>query len=262
MLKIKQYIRPQSLEEAYALCQKKGNIVLGGMLWLKLQDQSVGTAIDLCDLGLNQIEETDTEYRIGAMVSLRELEMHPGLNAFTQNALAQCLAPIVGVQFRNMATIGGSMWGKFGFSDPLTLFLALGAKLELYHRGLVSLEDWANMPPERDILMHVILPKQALQTSYRCVRNAATDFPVLTCAVCKHEDGMVCAIGARPAKAMLLRDDKQILANGVTEESAETFAEDIAQRASFGSNMRGSAEYRKKICRVLVRRALLNSEEV
>lgn len=97
MLKIKQYIRPQSLEEAYALCQKKGNIVLGGMLWLKLQDQSVGTAIDLCDLGLNKIEETDTEYRIGAMVSLRELEMQPGLNAFTQNALAQCLAPIVGV---------------------------------------------------------------------------------------------------------------------------------------------------------------------
>lgn len=262
MLKIKQYIRPQSLEEAYALCQKKGNIVLGGMLWLKLQDQSVGTAIDLCDLGLHKIEETDTEYRIGAMVSLREVEMHPGLNAFTQNALAQCLAPIVGVQFRNMATIGGSLWGKFGFSDPLTLFLALGAKLELYHRGLVSLEDWVNMPPERDILTHVILPKQALQTSYRCVRNSATDFPVLTCAVCQHEDGMVCAIGARPAKAMLLRDDKQILANGVTEESAEAFAEDIAQRASFGSNMRGSAEYRKKICRVLVRRALLNSEEV
>ena len=53
MLTIGQYVRPASLDEAYALCQKKNNVVLGGMLWLKMQRRTVGTAIDLCDLGLD-----------------------------------------------------------------------------------------------------------------------------------------------------------------------------------------------------------------
>lgn len=261
MLKIRQYIRAKSLEEAYTLCQKKGSVVLGGMLWLKMQDRPVNTAIDLCDLGLDQIEDMDTEYRIGAMVTLRDLETNPMLNAFTQNAMAECLSLIVGVQFRNLATIGGSLWGKFGFSDPLTLFLALGAKLEFYHRGLVSLEDWLHLSAEPDILTHVILPKRPVQVAYRTMRNTATDFPVLTCAVCQKEDGVVCAIGARPASAVLFRDEKHILAEGITAERADAFAADVAERATFGSNVRASAEYRKKICQVLVRRALLSNQE-
>lgn len=35
MLTIKRYVRAQSLDEAYTLCQKRANVVLGGMLWLK-----------------------------------------------------------------------------------------------------------------------------------------------------------------------------------------------------------------------------------
>ena len=71
----------KSLEEAYELNQKKGNCILGGMLWTKMQNRMIQTAIDLCDLGLNKIEETEEEFLIGAMVSLRQLETDTGLNA-------------------------------------------------------------------------------------------------------------------------------------------------------------------------------------
>ena len=81
VLKIKQYVKAQSLEEAYALNQDKHNVILGGMLWLKLQNSTVETAIDLGGLGLDRIEETAEEYRIGAMVSLRKLETNAALNA-------------------------------------------------------------------------------------------------------------------------------------------------------------------------------------
>ena len=131
MISFQQYVRPESLEEAYTLCQKKNNVVVGGMLWLKMQNGRRGTAIDLCDLGLDQIEETSEEYRIGAMVSLRTLELHEGLNTMTAGALREAVCHIVGVQFRNVATIGGSIYGRFGFSDVLTLFMALDAKVEL-----------------------------------------------------------------------------------------------------------------------------------
>ena len=74
MLTINQYVKASSLEEAYELNQKRSNVVLGGMLWLKMQKRNVGTAIDLSGLGLDTIEETESEFRIGAMVTLRQME--------------------------------------------------------------------------------------------------------------------------------------------------------------------------------------------
>ena len=69
MLKIKEYVKAESLEEAYKLNQKKSSCVLGGMIWLKMGNRNVGTAIDLSGLGLDEIEETEEEFRIGCMVS-------------------------------------------------------------------------------------------------------------------------------------------------------------------------------------------------
>lgn len=43
----------------------------------------------------------------------------------TGGAVRESLRHIVGVQFRNLATVGGSIFGRFGFSDVLTMFLAL-----------------------------------------------------------------------------------------------------------------------------------------
>ena len=81
MMNIQKYVRAQSLEEAWQLNQNRRNRVIGGMIWLKMSSASINTAIDLCDLGLNTIEETDEAFSIGAMVTLRELEKHEGFNA-------------------------------------------------------------------------------------------------------------------------------------------------------------------------------------
>ncbi len=143
MVTIQNYVRAKSLEEAYELNQKKGNCILGGMLWTKMQNRMIQTAIDLCDLGLNKIEETEEEFSIGAMVSLRQLETDAGLNAYTQGAVRDAVKDIVGVQFRNLATVGGSIWGRFGFSDVLTVFLAMDTEVELFQGGRIPLKDFA-----------------------------------------------------------------------------------------------------------------------
>ena len=263
MISFQQYVRATSLEEAYTLYQKKNNVILGGMLWLKMQNSNKGTAIDLCDLGLDQIEETPDEYRIGAMVSLRALEKHDGLNKQTDGALEEALRHIVGVQFRNVATIGGSIYGRYGFSDVLTLFMALDAKVELYHAGVMSVKEFADFPRQtRDILVRVIVPKSSGRTVYMSMRNTETDFPVLNCALSEMEGKYTCVIGARPMKAAVYEDEKGLLDDGITLESAEAFAKDIASRADFSGNMRGSAAYRRKICEVLVRRSALALQEV
>ena len=91
MMTIREYARPATLEEAWQLNQKKPNRVLGGMLWLKMEKINVGTAIDLSALGLDTIEETDTEIIIGAMATLRDLETNAALNAYTAGAVREAV---------------------------------------------------------------------------------------------------------------------------------------------------------------------------
>ena len=257
MLNIQTYVRAKSLEEAYTLNQKRNARVLGGMLWLKMASNTVGTAIDLCELGLDTIEEDETGFTLGAMATLRMLEQHPGLAAYTQNAAAKAVQDIVGVQFRNMATVGGSVWGRFGFSDVLTLLLSMDSTVELYRGGVVPLEQFAAMDYDRDLLVRVLVRKTPGRFAYQAMRNQRTDLPTLTCAVSCLDGEYRAVIGARPGKAVVLRDEAGILSGGITPESAAAFADFAAETVPTGSNLRGSAAYRTHLVRVLTRRSLL-----
>ena len=262
MITIQKYVRAQSLEEAYQLNQNTRNRVIGGMLWVKMGNGSVNTAIDLCDLGLNRIEETEEEFSIGASVTLRQIEMHEGLNAYACGAVKRAVKDIVGVQFRNMATVGGSLWGRFGFSDVLTVFLAMDSYVELYKGGVVPLCQFAQMGYERDILVRLIVKKTPGRFAYQAMRIQRTDFPVLACAVSEMNGQYRAVIGARPSRAMVVRDEKGLLSGGVTQESAKAFAEYVADRTPTQSNVRGSAAYRTQLVRVLTERAVLEMTEV
>ena len=237
MMTIREYKRAESLEEAWRLNQKRPNRVLGGMIWLKMENINVGTAIDLSGLGLDTIEETDDGFSIGAMVTLRQLELHPGLAAYTDGAVRESVRHIVGVQLRNLATVGGSIYSRFGFSDVLTMFLALNASVELYKGGVVPLAEYAQRPYDRDILVRVLVPKEHSRFVYQSVRNSQTDFPVLTCAASCYEGIVLVSIGARPMRAT------------VTETTLDEM-EHIADAFDYGSNMRGSREYRKHLAEV------------
>jgi CO/xanthine dehydrogenase FAD-binding subunit len=256
MITIQKYVRAQSLEEAWELNQSKRNRIIGGMLWLRLGSGSVNTAIDLSGLGLNTIEETDEEISIGAMATLRDLEMHEGLNSYSCGAVKNAVKDIVGVQFRNMATVGGSIWGRYGFSDVLTVFLAMDASVELYKGGIVSLEEFAKMKPDKDILVRLILKKTPGKMAYSSMRNQRTDFPVIACAVSCMDDEYRVSVGARPDRAMVVRDENGILKEGVTAESAAAFAAYVAEKIPTGSNNRGSAAYRTHLIKGLVVRSL------
>lgn len=260
MIRIQNYVRVESLDEAYRLNQNKRSRILGGMLWLKMSNIFVNTAIDLSLLGLDQIEETEEEFSIGAMVTLRQLELHESLNAYANGVVAKAVHDIVGVQFRNMATVGGSIFGRFGFSDVLTVFLSMDTYVELHKRGIVPLEEFVKMEKDRDILVRLIVKKRPGRFVYQAMRNQRTDFPVLTCAVSNLEGEYRAVIGARPAKARLLKDEQGLLNGGVNEESAKAFAAFAAETLPTGSNVRGTAEYRTHLIRVLTRRALLELE--
>lgn len=257
MITFQNYVLAKTLEEAYTLNQKKNNRIVAGMLWLRLGSASCGTAIDISGLSLNKIEETDNEFKIGAMVSLRELEKHTSLNEYTNGAIKDAVCDIIGVQFRNLATIGGSIWGRFGFSDVLTVFLALDTYVELYNGGIISLNEFSKMNYDNDILVGIIVKKRPCKCSYQAVRIQRTDFPVLTCATSIIDGQVKTTVGATPMKACLYEDENDILKDGITAESAKAYGEYLREKVPTDSNNRGSKEYRSHLVSVLVERNLL-----
>ena len=244
MLKYKHFVQPESLEEALKLNQVRTNCVLGGTGWLKMGGRNWNNAIDLGALGLDQVEETEDSWRIGAMVTLRQLEKHSELNAYTHGALRDCVKHIVGVQFRNCATIGGTIWGRYGFSDVLTCLMALDCSVELAAAGEIALPEFAEQKMDNDIITHVIVRKTPIAAAYDSFRNTETDFPVLTAAVARAEEGWRAAIGARPARAVR-----------VTAETEEKLLQAVAG-LNYGSNTRASGEYRAHLAQVLTQRCI------
>ena len=272
MLKIKQYVKAESLEQAYELNQKKTNRIVGGMLWLKMSTAQIQTAIDLSGLGLDQIEETEDAWKIGCMVSLRDLELHEGLNELSCNMIRESVRSIVGVQFRNCATVGGSIFGRFGFSDVLTVFLAMDTQVELYHAGMVSLKEFIDMPYDNDILVALHVAKKPIRIAYLSQRNTATDFPVVACAVSEYDGSLHVSIGARPVHARLVElplgsgepdgFGKQ-LPEGFEKDEAlvKELATWCADQFTYGSNRRAGADYREHVAGVLIRRAICSLEK-
>ena len=257
MLTFSNYQKAANLEEAYEWNQKKTSKIIGGMLWMKMENHNIGTVIDLSGLGLDTIEETEEEFRIGCMVTLRDIETHVGLNEYTNGAVRESVRHIVGVQFRNVATVGGSIFGRFGFSDVLTMFMALDSYVELYKGGIIPLETFAAMKQDNDILVRILVRKKPGLFTYQAMRIQRTDFPVLTCALSQVDGEYRAVLGARPARAMIVRDEKGLLADGITEESADAFAAYAAERTPTGSNSRAGAAYRTHLVRVLTRRGLM-----
>ena len=260
MLKIKEYTKVESLEEAYQLNQKRTACLIGGMVWLKMGNRNVSMAIDLSGLGLDTIEEDENEFRSGCMTSLRSLELHKGLADYTNGAMRESVSHIVGVQFSNCATVGGSIYGRYGFSDVLTLLIGLDSYVELYKGGIVPLTEYADRDYDRDIVVNIIVKKRPVNMFYEAVRITETDLPVLTCAGVKFKDTGVCniCIGARPGRAIVVKDTEGILAGGINEKSVEEFSTFVKKNVPTAGNMRGSAEYRSHLSGVLAGRALQN----
>ncbi len=256
MFTIDKYILAENLEQAYELNQNRRNVIIGGILWLKIGRKRIGTAIDLSALNLNTITEDEQSFKIGCMCTLRDIELHEGIKNYFGTLLNKAIENIVGVQMRNLATIGGSIYSRFGFSDILTVLLSLDTYVELYKGGIIPLEKYADMPLDNDILVNIIIKKDGRKASYSSHRLSATDFPVLTCAVSNKGRQWFVVHGARPMRAKLSKIEMS--ENPETEEIIAAVAK-LADDTPFGTNIRGRMEYRRILAEVLAKR---NIEEI
>ncbi|WP_206812906.1 FAD binding domain-containing protein [Paradesulfitobacterium ferrireducens] len=252
-------VQPETLEDAYqSLISKRSNTVLGGCAFLKLGSKRIMTGIDLSKLNLNYIREQHGFIEIGAMTTFRDVETSSLLKESFNGILPQAVSQIIGVQFRNVVTVGASVFSKYGFSDLITALLVLDTEVELYHDGRMSLQEFLNQPPKKDILTKVFIKNDQRIASCQSLRNSASDFPILNAAVSQADGRWTIAVGARPLKAELALQASELLsqANVLNDETIEDAAKAASEELTFGTNVRGSAEYRQAMSKVLVQRGI------
>ena len=136
----------------------------------------------------------------------------------------------------------------------MTLLLALDCTVELYQGEdklvQVPIAEFCRQKPDNSILTAVHIQKTGRKIAYQSFRNTETDFPVLTAAVSVRDGTYCAAVGARPIRA------REVYADTIPELI------DKAKALSYQDNIRASAEYRRMLSGVLIRRAADELERI
>lgn len=250
--------QPTTVEEAYnLLIKRKNNQLIGGSAFLKIGKKRIGTGIELSNLNLDYIKEDENYVEIGATTTFRSLETSDIINNNFGNIIKNSVADIIGVQFRNVVTIGATVFARYGFSDLIVALLCLDTEVELYNGGRMSLDEFLNKKYEKDLLTKVYIKKNNKKSSYKSLRNAKSDYPLINVSVSTGEEFKIC-VGARPQRAIVAKDASEFLSsNEINDENIEKAAQIAVDETTFGSNMRASKEYRYAMAKVLIKRAIM-----
>ncbi|MFL8710523.1 FAD binding domain-containing protein [Clostridioides sp. GD02377] len=259
MFTVMDIVQPDTVEEAYSILNKrKTNQVIGGSAFLRMGKKRIGTGIELSNLNLDYIKEEEDYIEIGSMTTFRTLETSQIVKKNFGDIIEDSVKDIIGIQFRNVVTVGATVFSKYGFSDLIVALLSLDTEVELYKAGRISLEEFLNREYEKDLLIKVYIKKTNKNASYKSLRNAKSDYPLLNVSVSKHMGKFKLCVGARPQKATIAKQASEFLSNNeVNEVNIDKAIEIASEELTFGSNMRASRDYRKAMSKVLLKRAIM-----
>ena len=278
-----EYHRPDSLAEALQLLAEHGDeakVLAGGQSLIpvmKLRLAAPAHLVDIGRLGMDTIAESDGRLTIGALARHRDLERSDLLKA--RYPVMAAAAPLISDPIvRNLGTIGGSLCHADPAGDWGSVMLALQASVVLRSgRGERELpiseflEDTFTTALEPDeILTEVRVPQPAGSSggTYLKMERKVGDFATVAAAIhLSLSDGAIERAGigltAVGSKNLQPTDAEASLAGAEPTEGA--FAEAgrlAAEAASPVTDLRGSADYKRHVVDVYVRRGLARALEM
>ena len=249
---IREYLRPNSIEETLSLLSETGKErrPMGGGTSLSRQQTGLVGVVDLQNVGLDQISIQSQEIRIGAMVRLESLLMHPEVHPEIKRAIHIDASENI----RNMASLGGWLISSDGRSILTTALLALDTNLTWEPESFkVHMGDWlpmrANTSP--GVLMTEALWWTGSYLVFEYVARSPKDRPILVVAMAQWGSGRTrVALGGFGNAPMIAMDGPD--SSGVDVASKDACAEAEDQWAS--------AEYRQDVAANLAQRCLRRIE--
>jgi aerobic carbon-monoxide dehydrogenase medium subunit len=267
-----EWLAPTSLDEAVALRAERGEdatVVAGGSFLGILMNQGFVQPTSLLSLrtvaGLRRIGLDDGELRLGAMTTHRDVERNETVQR-RWPVLARAFGLVASPRIRNQATVGGVLADADYASDPPTALSALDARAVLRSpRGerRVPIDElilgfYETCIADDELLTEVRVPAAPDRAVYRKFRSRSTeDRPCVAVAAARTGGELHVVVGAC-ADVPQHYPDICAAARGETIERglAEEIGRRYAERLQPLSDSRGSADYRRRVVAVEVRRAV------
>ncbi len=271
-------LKPGSVAEASEMLLEHGDEarpIAGGTTLVILMKQRALRFSHLVDLqsipGLERITDNDDGLSIGALATHRSVERSP-LVQRRAPALAQAFSHVGNVRIRETASVGGNLAHADYRLDPPPALLVHGAEVVLagaQGERVVALKDFYRGMYETaldpgEILVEVRVPHldTAARTAYsRFSSLSANDWPCIGVAALLSLDGdrvqdlRLGLSGVAEAPLLASRLDR-FQGEGCSEELWAAVCDVVDEQLSPVSDLRGSADYKREMTRVWVRRTL------
>ncbi|MCX8023060.1 MAG: xanthine dehydrogenase family protein subunit M [Syntrophorhabdaceae bacterium] len=272
------YLSPRTVEEVLSLIKThkgKAKLYGGGTIVLHRMKGRVYNIPYLIGLkaidGLDKITIDGTSHiRIGAMVKHGDIAQSMDVKRVCP-LFAETCSMLGTPQIRNMGTIGGNVASMFATAETMPVLVALGAEAKLVSQEgerIIPIEDIHRNLKGKEIITEIVipLPPSDAKTGYKkFALRERFDYATVSAAVLIQMDGDRCGeirIGLggvtlptrRPYEA-----EEALKGNPLNDEVIERVSTLAAENSRTGSDIMFSADYKKKLLKVMVKRAILQA---
>src|SRR6266566_402969 len=284
---VPRWLAPTTLEEALELRARFGDeatVVAGGTFIGILMSQRIMMPTVLLALrnvgGLAFIEENQGDHtttrgsplRIGTMTTHRAVERSAIIRQ-DWPILAYTFSLVASPRVRNQATVGGVLADADYASDPPALLHALNAKTlarstngerEIPVEELILGYYETSLRPN-ELLVELRVPQNVKRAVYRKFRSRSSeDRPCVAVAAARVEGKLRVVVGAVAERPQYFPDICALAAGEAGGDEGRPYSRELAieigrryaESIDPISDSRGSAEYRRRVIAVEVRRAL------
>lgn len=216
----------------------------------------------------------DPQYglRIGALATINEIETSPLVRQH-HPVLAQACHEVANIRIRNMATIGGNLAHGDYQSDPPTVLVALDANVELITSSGIrrmkltefQLGSYETALAPGELISAITIPPmpQGMNGHYiKFTTGSSEERPCAgIAALACMEDG-ICrelrlAVGAVSPRPVRISSGEEAAHEMIlTDQLIDSIAFEAARLVEPIDDLRGPADYKRHLVRVLVRRAI------
>ena len=279
MIKDFEYFAPKTVEEALSLLsqyKEEAKIIAGGQSILVVMKQGVLAPEYLIDVkgisALDYINYGEGEgLTIGALTTHRAIEKSAIIQKHL-GVLSEMEGNLATIQTRNWGTIGGNLCHGDPAGDPAPVFIALNAKLKLASKGgerIIDMEEFSQdylevalEPDEMLTEIQVPIPPPHTGTAYEKLMVMKGDMGIVGAVVsitlssgngvCQDARIALSNAGSVPLRAR--EAEKRLIGKVVNDDLLIEAGEAASAKADPPSDVHGSAEYRREMVKVFVRR--------
>jgi carbon-monoxide dehydrogenase medium subunit len=281
-----EYLAPKNIEEALSflsLYKGEAKIIAGGQSMLVLMRQGLLAPEYVIDIkGLSALDymtyDKGEGLRMGALTTHRAIEKSPDIQRYF-SVLSEMEKNLATIQTRNWGTIGGNLCHGEPAGDPVTVLIVLDAKLKLRSLSgerMVAVERFSKdilevdlEPDEMLIEIQVPAPMPRTGVAHEKLMVMQGDAGIVGAAVsitlkpgdgiC--EDARIVISNAASVPLRVREAEKRLIGKVINDQILKEAGEAASGESDPPSDVHASAEYRKEMIRVFVRRAATRALE-